>query len=94
MAILLTTPVTVPAAEYNEVWLSDFAVMARNPNDKIRVRAVLSKARTLESGKKEVMQGGDVVYMVDDFFKAAEADPELMQIMGALVTKVKALANL
>lgn len=95
MAILLDKPDIVPAAAekvYDEVWLSFLQVNASDPNAPTIVNAVLSKGRTLEDGSKELKPNSSVNVRFD-FFKEVESDPELLTIMGMIITKLKKKAG-
>ena len=95
MAIPLNEPVTVPPTEqkvFDEFWLADFRIMAFDPNKPVKVVARIEKARTLEGGAKELMPNGSHNYVEVDFFK--NATEEDLQIMGALLLRIKAKAGI
>jgi hypothetical protein len=99
MAIELSNPIVIPETvieekTFNEIWLSKFIILANNPNERVSVMAEINRARTLPNGQKEFLPEGKIDYRCDDFFTATQQDPELLQIMGALINKLKTIVNL
>jgi hypothetical protein len=95
MAITLTTPVVVAATEektFDEVWLSEFHVDARNPNGKVALKATMYPARTTVGESKELSGVGRKEITMPDFF--AVATPEEIVLMLSIVTAIKNRAEL
>ena len=96
MPVLRDTPAVTPAAEQAEypiLWLSYFYAEGRNPNVPVKLIAVLDNMRVLPDGKMELQPNGGIRYQVDDFFAECQNDPELIDLMLAIVTKLKAKLN-
>ena len=95
MAINLENPVVTPTIEsvtYDEVWLSRMDIQAFEANQPVRINAVLSPARTLEDGSKELNHSNDTHVNIEDFF--AVATEQELQIMGGLIMAIKTRAGL
>lgn len=95
MGIPATTPRVTAATEektFDTVWLKSFAVQADNPNAPCRVIALVDLCRYLADGTIELL-GDPRSIAIDDFWAECEKDPELLQLMGAIVTKIKAIAG-
>lgn len=82
-----------PEKTFDELWMTFLQISAQNPNGPVRVESRIAAARTVD-GKKELKRIMDKPFVIPDFFKAAESDPELLVIMGALLTKLKTMAGL
>jgi hypothetical protein len=94
MAINLETPVVTPSTTsvtYGEVWLSRMDIQAFDANQPVRINAVLSPARTLADGSKELNHAADIHINIEDFF--AEASAEDISIMVSLIMKLKERAR-
>lgn len=93
MAIELKTPVVTPEIEsetFNEIWLSRLVVQAFNPNEPVKVNAVLSPAKSVADGK-ELNHASDICLNIEDFF--ATATQAEMVVMYNLINLLKARAN-
>jgi hypothetical protein len=95
MPISLETPVVTPVVEsktYDEVWLSEMSVQARDPNRPVSIHATISPARTLQDGSKELNQEAAVRVRIPDFF--GEATEEDIALMVSIITKLKTKAGI
>lgn len=95
MPIIAPTPTEVPALEaktYDKYWLKYLQIMADNPSNKIRVTAILHKAREVGGEWELSSVDSDVVVIVDDFEAAATVDPTLITLKNDLLDKIRDIA--
>ncbi len=84
------TPDPTPQV-YDHYWLKNLSIQAGDPAKKVRVLAILHKARTLQDGSTELSPtDNDVIINMPDLFAAAAAmttagDPSLGNAMGAVI---------
>jgi hypothetical protein len=92
-----SSPTNVPAQgamTYGNWWISQFMVQAQNPNNPVRVTAILRKYGTLPDGSLEFSPtDAPVTLTIPDLFAAAATNTDMASAIDALIAQVQALGT-